>query len=395
MPWNTRFAQRTAAMQRSPIREILKLTAQPNVISFAGGLPAPEFFPQVQLKEAAETVLSERGREALQYSPTEGLLELRQFLVERYQRLGVPLTLDHLIITTGSQQGLDLLGRVLLEAGDGVVVENPTYLGMILAWRPYGIRFLAHLTDQDGLCVETLAPVLAQQPKILYSVPTFQNPSGVTLSLERRQALIDLLAAHQVPGVEDDAYGDLRYNGPRLPTLLELDAGRGNVVYLGTFSKTLAPGLRVGWMIAPPALLEKIIQTKQATDLHTSTLNQLMAYAAVKDGFWEGHIQRLQDQYRQRRDTMLSALERYFPSECTWASPDGGLFIMVHLPQQINSLELLAQAVRHEVAFIPGADFFLAGMGQNTMRLNFSNALPDHIEEGIQRLGLLIKQQLH
>lgn len=397
MQWDQRFAARTAQMKRSTIREILKLTSQPDVISFAGGLPAPEFFPVERVKQAADLVLSERGQAALQYSTTEGMPELRELIAERLSNEHIQVDPDQVLITTGSQQALDLIGRVLIDNGDFVIAENPTYLGMIMAWKPYGLRYTPVPTDAEGMDVDALEPLLRQNPKLLYVVPNFQNPGGNTLSLERRERLVALLARYQVPLIEDNPYGELCYSGEPQPSILSLDAKNlgintpdGHVIYAGTLSKVLAPGLRIGFLVAAAAVIDKLVQAKQSADLHTSTLDQFIAYEVARDGFLDQHVQHLREVYRERRDIMLAAMERYFPPEVTWSKPDGGLFLLVTAPSQVDTTTLLVEAVKRKVAFVPGADFHIDGSGQNTFRLNFSNAGPQMIEAGIQRLGQLL-----
>ncbi|MAS33463.1 MAG: aminotransferase [Anaerolineaceae bacterium] len=397
MQWDQRFAARTAQMKRSTIREILKLTSQPDVISFAGGLPAPEFFPVERVKQAADLALSERGQAALQYSTTEGMPELRELIAERLSNEHIQVDPDQVLITTGSQQALDLIGRVLIDNGDFVIAENPTYLGMIMAWKPYGLRYTPVPTDAEGMDVDALEPLLRQNPKLLYVVPNFQNPGGNTLSLERRERLVALLARYQVPLIEDNPYGELCYSGEPQPSILSLDAKNlgintpdGHVIYAGTLSKVLAPGLRIGFLVAAAAVIDKLVQAKQSADLHTSTLDQFIAYEVARDGFLDQHVQHLREVYRERRDIMLAAMERYFPPEVTWSKPDGGLFLLVTAPSQVDTTTLLVEAVKRKVAFVPGADFHIDGSGQNTFRLNFSNAGPQMIEAGIQRLGQLL-----
>ncbi|MBI5671158.1 MAG: PLP-dependent aminotransferase family protein [Chloroflexi bacterium] len=398
--WNDKFAARTAYMRRSTIREILKLTQRPEVISFAGGLPAPELFPLERIREAMRVALDNRGAEALQYSTTEGCNDLRDWLAARLSRNGLRVTRENILIVSGAQQAIDLVGRVLLNDGDHLVLENPTYLGMLVAWRPYNLRFSVIPTDADGLVVDRLETVLRQNPKLLYLVPNFQNPQGVTLSYERRLQLVKLLHEYDAVVVEDNPYGELRYSGEPIPSLLELDARHrgstaldGHVIYAGTFSKILAPGLRLGWVAAPAAVIDKLVQAKQSADLQSSTLSQILAYEVCRDGFIDGHIERIRRVYRERRDVMLAALERHFPAEARWSKPDGGLFLMVSLPEHLDSTELLKEALNHQVAYVPGTDFHIEG-GNNTFRLNFSNAQPDNIEEGIRRLGVLLKTVL-
>lgn len=398
MQWDQRFAARTAHMKRSTIREILKLTAQPDVISFAGGLPAPEFFPIERARMAADLALSERGQESLQYSTTEGMPELRALIAERLSDDYLRISPDNILITTGSQQGLDLIGRVLVDDGDAVIVENPTYLGMLTAWRPYDLNYLPVPTDADGMDIDALEPLLRRQPKLLYVVPNFQNPGGFTLSVERRERLVKLLARYEIPLVEDNPYGELCYSGAPRPSILGLDARNlgirtpdGHVIYVGTFSKILSPGLRIGFVVASAPVIDKLVQAKQSADLHTSTLDQFITYEVARDGFIDRHVQHLCAVYRERRDIMLAAMARCFPPEVKWSEPDGGLFLLVTAPPHVDTTALLADAVRRKVAFVPGADFHIDGGGQNTFRLNFSNAKPEMIEAGIQRLGDLLK----
>lgn len=401
MQWDELFAKRTSHMKRSTIREILKLTGEHEMISFAGGLPAPEFFPVERVQQATDTVLSERGQEALQYSATEGMPELRDMIAERMSTSNLHITRDNVLITSGSQQGIDLLGRIMMDEGDPVVVENPTYLGALMAWRTFALRYVPVPTDNDGMQVDALEPLLSQNPKLIYTMPTFQNPGGFTLSLPRRQQLVRLLNAHHVPLIEDDAYGALRYSGDPLPTLLELDAMQrgstavdGHVIYMGTFSKVLTPGYRVAWVVAPDAVIDKMIAAKQACDLHTNTIGQFVTYEVARDGFLDAHIEVLRNVYRERRDMMLQALADYFPEECSWTQPDGGLFVLVRLPQGVDGETLLRAAVPQGVAFVYGDEFHLDGTGSNTVRLNFSNTQPDRMREGVRRLGQLVKEAM-
>lgn len=398
--WTAKFAGRTAYMRRSSIREILKLTQHPEIISFAGGLPAPELFPLERIQSAMRVVLEQRSAEALQYSTTEGCNDLRDWIAARMSRGGLQVTRDNILIVSGAQQAIDLVGRVLLDDGDALVLENPTYLGMLVAWRPYNLRFSVIPTDADGLLVDRLEAVLRQHPKLMYLVPNFQNPQGVTLSHERRVQLVKLLAEYGGVVVEDNPYGELRYSGAAIPSLVELDAQQrgsrtldGHVIYAGTFSKILAPGLRIGWIAAPTVVIDKLVQAKQSADLQSSTLSQLLVYEACKDGFIDGHIERLRATYRDRRDLMLAALAQHFPDEVRWSKPEGGLFLMVTLPEHLDAAELLKEALNYKVAFVPGTDFFIEG-GANTFRLNFSNAQPAMIEAGIERLGALLKAVL-
>lgn len=397
-PWEDLYASRVAGMKSSAIRELLKLTQQPEIISFAGGMPAPELFPRERFKEATCRVLEQRGEIALQYSTTEGWPELRKMIGRHVSRYGIHAETDDILITTGSQQALDLVGKLLIDAGDKVVVGAPTYLGALQAFGVYQADFLSVPLDDQGMTIEPVEELLERRPSFMYVLPNFQNPAGVTLALDRRMALVRLARAYGVPIVEDDPYGQLRYEGEHLPTLFTLDAelaasdgGQANVIYMSTFSKTLAPGLRLAWVIAPRPVLGRLNQLKQGADLHTSTLVQMIAFEVGRGGFLDEHIQTLRSVYRQRRDAMLGALDRYMPPEASWSSPLGGLFLWAELPEGMDSQAVLAEALKEQVAFVPGSAFFAhPGDGRRFMRLNFSNAQPDRIQEGIRRLGICL-----
>lgn len=402
-PWDYRYAKRTQYMASSAIRELLKLTEQPDVISFAGGLPAPEVFPVDEFREACDLVLIECGRQALQYSTTEGYLPLRELIAERSARYGIQVTPENILITSGAQQGLDLLGKIFINPGDRILVESPTYLGAIQAWRAYGAEFVAVPMDDDGMVTVELEEALRAGPKFIYVLPNFQNPTGVTLSLERRLRLIELADQYGVPIIEDDPYGQLRYEGEHLPTVVVLDGEqrtncdhcyRGNVIYLGTFSKILAPGLRLAWVIAPPEVIRKLVQAKQGADLHTATFSQMVAYEVGKHGFLDEHVKLIRQVYGQRRDVMLQAMQREFPEEVRWTHPQGGLFLWGTLPTGMNAADVLQDAIQQKVAFVPGEPFFPLGGGHNTMRINFSNANPENIRTGIRRLGRVLHQYI-
>ena len=403
MKWDSLFAERTHQMKRSTVREILKLTAKPEIISFAGGLPAPELFPIERIRQASDTVLAERGMEVLQYSTTEGMPELRDLIAKRLSAGKFQISADNIIITSGSQQAVDMLARIFLDEQDRVLVENPTYVGMLTSWRAFHLHFSAVPTDDGGLCVDQLEPLLAaDRHKLMYAIPTFQNPQGTTMSRERRLKLAELLIKYDLPLVEDDPYGELRYSGDPVPSVLQIEAELrgsttldGNVIYCGTFSKVLTPGLRIGWVAAALPVIDKLVMVKQATDLHTSTFNQFVSYEVARDeAFLNAHIAQLREVYRQRRDLMLQTMDEAFPAEVTWTHPEGGLFLMVTLPPHLNARDLLAQALAHNVAFVPCDDFFIGDAGHNTFRLNFSNARPERIVEGIRRLGGVLKEAL-
>ena len=404
--WNERFAQRTRRMTSSVIRELLKLTEKPDVISFAGGLPAPEVFPYEQVRAAADTVLATQGQIALQYAPTEGYLPLRELLVRHMARYGINVRAANVMITSGSQQGLDLIGKLFVNPGDCILTESPTYLGALQAWSAYQAEYLTVPIDDDGLDVERLEEELRAGPKFLYILPNFQNPAGVTLSLERRRRLVELANHYGAPIVEDDPYGQLRYEGEHVPPLVRIDADyhhgtssedgfTGGVIYLSTLSKTLAPGIRIAWIVAPESVITRLVQMKQGSDLHTSTFAQMVAYEAAKDGFLDRHVRRIREVYGERRNAMLAALRRHFPEGVRWTKPLGGLFLWVTLPEGFDSTALLREALdREKVAFVPGASFFPLGGGERTCRLNFSYCRPEVIDEGIRRLGSVVKRRL-
>jgi len=403
-PWKSRYAQRSQRMGRSIIRELLKFTQQPDIISFAGGMPAPELFPRERLQEAACRVLSENGERALQYGPTEGHLPLRRWISERMVRYGIQAEASNVFITTGAQQALDLIGKLLINPGDQVLVEEPTYLGALQAWNAYQAEYAGVPCDDHGLRTDLLESALRVGPKFMYILPNFQNPGGTTLALERRLELVRLSNKYGIPIVEDDPYGALRFEGEHLPPLVALDADfqtsaglnghgymEGNVIYLGTFSKTLSPGLRLGWVVAPIEVIDHMVMAKQGTDLQTSTFDQMLAWEVLKTGFLDDHIKLIRKVYGERRDVMLAALEKYFPPESSWTHPEGGLFLWAKVPDGIDTEALLKEAVEAKVAFVPGFAFYSdPNQGHDTMRLNFSNAKPEMIEEGIRRLGQLL-----
>lgn len=370
--WEHRFASRADHMKSSAIRELLKLAEQPDFISFAGGFPAPELFPAREIEEVVGRLCD---ADSLQYGPTEGYRPLRQLWADRLGR-----KVEEVLITTGSQQALDLLGKVLVEPGSTVLVENPTYLAALQAWRVYGAKFAGTPLDEDGLQVDKLPG----QGQFLYTIPTFQNPSGATLSLKRRHELVRWSHDHQIPVIEDDPYGALRFEGEALPRLVELDP---NVIHLSTYSKTLAPSLRVGVMLGAKELICKLVQAKQATDLHTSTLNQRIAYELDTNGYIEKHILDLRRVYKERRDAMVTAVRKYFPPHAKLIVPQGGMFLWVTMDHDFDSVAALERCVKHKVAYVPGNNFHPYGGDPHTMRLNFSNTRPDMIEEGIRRIA--------
>jgi 2-aminoadipate transaminase len=402
-PWDHRYAQRTQRMKSSAIRELLKFTQQPDIISFGGGLPAPDVFPVEEVSAACEKVLRDNGATALQYGTTEGYMPLREMIARHTARFGINVSVDNIMITSGSQQALDLLGKIFINHGDRILVEAPTYLGALQAWNTYGAEYVAVPFDNNGMVTDELDKALRYGPKFIYVLPNFQNPTGVTTSLERRKHLVELADRYGVPIIEDDPYGQLRFEGEHLPAVEVLDSQTrgnascysGNVIYLSTFSKILAPGLRLAWVIAPPEVIAKLVQAKQGADLHTATFTQMVAYEVGHGGFFDKHIRNICNVYRERRDVMLDALEEHMPTGVRWTKPKGGLFLWVEMPAQLKSAEVLTKAVERKVAFVPGMPFYPNGGGENTMRLNFSNASPEKINEGIARLGMVIKEQLN
>ena len=399
-PWEYRYANRTQRMGSSVIRELLKLTEQPDIISFGGGLPAPEVFPIKEFKAACDYILDNFGPQSLQYSTTEGYRPLREMIARHTGRYSVSVTPENILITSGSQQALDFIGRVFINQGDHIVVESPTYLGALQAWNAYGAQYIAVPSDEDGMQVDKLEEALRIGPKFIYVLPNFQNPGGSTLSLERRQRLVELADKYGVPIVEDDPYGQLRFEGDHLPSLVYLDSQlrgddgcyTGNVIYLSTFSKLLAPGIRLAWVIAPEQVIRKLVQSKQAADLNTAAFNQMVAYEVGKGGFLDEHVKFIREVYKERRDVMLEAMEELFPSNVRWTHPKGGMFLWGILPEWMDSAEVLKKAVERKVAFVPGESFHPNGGGKNTMRINFSYSKPELIREGMARLGTLLKE---
>jgi 2-aminoadipate transaminase len=401
--WDFRYAQRTQRMGSSAIRELLKLTEKPDIISFGGGMPAPEVFPVEAITEACQRVLTDQGARALQYGATEGYLPLREMIARHTARYGIGVNPDNILITSGSQQALDLIGKVFINRGDRILVEAPTYLGALQAWNAYGAEYVTVPMDKDGMVTDAIELALRVGPKFIYVLPNFQNPTGVTLSLERRQKLVEMAEAYGVPIIEDDPYGQLRYEGEHLPSVVDLDdtyrsnngkSYTGNVIYLSTFSKILAPGIRLAWVIAPPEVIRKLTQAKQGADLHTSTFNQIVAHEVSKGGFLDQHIRLIRKVYSERRNIMLGAMDRYFPPGVDWTQPKGGLFLWGTMPEYLKSAEVLKQAIKEKVAFVPGMSFFPNGGGENTMRLNFSYASPEKIQAGIMRLGSVIERSI-
>ncbi|MFC5473969.1 PLP-dependent aminotransferase family protein [Paraherbaspirillum soli] len=390
-PIQWRFSERAQKLQSSAIREILKVTMRPEVISFAGGLPSPATFPVEQMRAAYDKVLSLQGKIALQYGPTDGYGPLREWVANSLSTSDAKILPEQVLMVSGSQQGLDLLGKVLIDEGSKVLVETPSYLGALQAFSLYGPEFVSLPSDDGGLLPEAVE-TLGQGARMLYALPNFQNPTGRTLSVERRQALVAACDKLGLPLIEDDPYGALSYRGEPLPKMLNMNPD--GVIYMGSFSKILTPGIRLGYVVAPRPLVEKLEQAKQATDLHTAQLTQMVVYEAIKDGFLKEHIPTIRKLYSDQCAAMLDALQTYFPSSASWTKPEGGMFIWVTLPKHIDSKVLLAQAIEQHVAFVPGAPFYGNTPESNTLRLSFVTVPPEKIRKGIEILGKLITAML-
>jgi 2-aminoadipate transaminase len=393
------FARRTQVMKSSAMRDLMAVTAQPEIISLAGGLPDTSTFPGDDVAALMARVAAETSTQALQYGPTEGLDEVRRCIAEVMAAEGMHVEPEELLVTTGGQQVIDLVCRALIDPGDVILAEGPTYPGAVPVFCSYQADVVQVAMDDDGLRVDLLEGELdrlereGRTPKFVYTVPSFQNPAGVTLRLDRRRALVQLAAERELLVLEDNPYGLLRYEGDALPTLYALDGGE-YVIYLGTFSKILAPGLRIGWTAAPRPVLEKLNLGKQAADLCSSPFSQhfVRTYFAARD--WRAYVRGLVELYRRRRDTMLDALAEHLPHEATWTRPRGGLFVWARLPDYIDTTDLLARALREQVAFVPGRAAYLDGRGGSEMRLNFSGVSEDEIREGVRRIGEVVREQL-
>jgi 2-aminoadipate transaminase len=382
------LAARAQAVGGSPVRDILAVTARPEVINFAGGLPAPELFDAQGIAAAYEAVLAEAPARALQYSTTEGEPALRDALAARTTARGLPTGPDDLLVTTGSQQALSLLATALLEPGDTVLVENPCYLAALQAFGFAGARIVAVPGDEHGVDPGALEElVVRERPKLLYTVPTFQNPTGRTLPAERRAAVAAVAARRGLWIVEDDPYGELRYDGERVPWIAAHPGAEDRTVLLGSFSKVMAPGLRLGWLRAPGELRRACAVAKQAADLHTPTVNQLAAARYLADNDLDAHVARVAGVYRERRDAMLSSLAGALPQGSVWNRPEGGMFLWARLPEPYDTTALLPQVVRQNVAYVPGAPFYAGPPDRTTLRLCFVTQTPEEIGEGLRRLG--------
>ncbi|QOY93134.1 PLP-dependent aminotransferase family protein [Massilia sp. UMI-21] len=390
-PIQWQFSERAQQLQSSFIREILKITQRPEIISFAGGLPSPATFPVERMKEAYDKVLSETGKVALQYGPTDGYGPLREWIANSLSTEGSRILPEQILMTSGSQQALDLLGKVLIDEGSRVLVETPSYLGALQAFSVYRPEFKSVDTDEHGLVPGSIEGV-AQGARLLYALPNFQNPTGRSLSLERRQELVETCARLQLPLIEDDPYGTLSYRGEPMPKMVAMNPD--GVIYMGSFSKVLTPGIRLGYVCAPLPLVRRLELAKQAADLHTAQLTQMVVHEVVKDGFLDQHIPTIRKLYGDQCQVMLDAMAEHFPSSVTWTRPEGGMFIWVTLPQSIDAMKLLDQSLAARVAFVPGAPFYANEAPTNTLRLSFVTVPPERIREGIAILGKLIKDML-
>lgn len=388
------FASRMNVVKASTIREILKLTEKPEVISFGGGMPAPELFPIEEMKEVTLKVLDEDGQKALQYAPTDGFLPLREKIVERLNRLGIEgISAKNILLTSGSQQGLDFSGKIFLDPGDVVICERPSYLGAINAFKAYECRFVDIPMDDDGMIMEKLEKALQANTRVkfIYVIPDFQNPTGKTWSAERRRELVKMADKYDKVIIEDNPYYELRYEGEIPPAIKSFDR-EGRVIFLGTFSKTLSPGLRMGWVCACDEILNKYNLIKQGSDLQVNSLTQrqLNAYLEMYD--LDARIEDLKEVYRKRRDLMVSEMKKNFPEGVKIFVPQGGLFVWLEFPRNINTTELMIKALEKNVAFVPGDPFYPNGGGENTCRFSFSNMPDDKIIEGIRRMGEVVRE---
>lgn len=389
-----RFAKRMEALNGSEIRELLKLIEKPEVISFAGGLPAPELFPIEEMKEISRIVLEESGTQALQYSTTEGFQPLREQIARRMNSKNkTNVTKDDILITNGSQQGLDFAGRVFLNEGDVVLCESPSYLGAINAFKSYGSKFIEVPTDKDGMIMEELEKILevTENVKMIYVIPDFQNPTGITWTLERRKKFIEIISKYEIPVLEDNPYGELRFEGESLPSLKSMDK-KGLVIFLGTFSKILCPGYRLGWTCASQNILKKFIFVKQVADLQASSISQIEVSKFIDLYNLDNHVKKINEVYARRRDLMLETMKEEFPEGVEYTYPEGGLFIWVELPKHLDSRIIMKDCLANNVAYVPGWSFFPNGGTENCFRLNYSNMSDDRIVEGIKRIGLVLRK---
>lgn len=389
------YANRMEGIKASEIRELLKLTTRSEIISFAGGLPAPELFPIEELKAVATEVLDSMGTQALQYSTTEGYNPLREKIAKRMEKVGVTTNFENILVTSGSQQGLDFAGKIFLNPGDLVVCESPSYLGAINAFKAYQCGFIEVETDDEGMVIEDLEQKLAkaENVKMIYVIPDFQNPSGRSWNLERRKELLRVAKAYNLPIVEDNPYGELRFEGETKPSIKSMDDD-GRVIFLGTFSKTFCPGLRIGWVCADEEVLSKFIMVKQGADLQSNSMSQRELNVFLDNYDLDAHVEKIRQVYKRRRDVMLETMAKEFPKEVTFTHPEGGLFTWCVLPEHMDAKALMEKALEKNVAFVPGGSFFPNGGRENAFRMNYSNMPEDKIVEGVKRIGEVLREAL-
>ena len=391
-----RFAKRMEGLNGSEIRELLKLTEKPEVISFAGGLPAPELFPVEEMKDISRIVLEESGTQALQYSTTEGFQPLREQIARRMNSKNkTNVTKDDILIINGSQQGLDFSGKIFLDEGDVVLCESPSYLGAINAFKSYSPKFIEVPSDKNGMIMEALEKILedTESVKMIYVVPDFQNPTGRTWPLERRKKFMEIISKYEIPVIEDNPYGELRFEGESLPSLKSMDK-KGLVIFLGTFSKIFCPGYRLGWTCASQNILKKFIFVKQGADLQASSISQREVSRFIDLYSLDNHVKKIKEVYARRRDLMLETMQEEFPEGIEYTHPDGGLFTWVELPKHLDTRVILKDCLENNVAYVPGGSFFPNGGNENCFRLNYSNMPDDRIVEGIKRIGLVLRKYM-
>lgn len=397
MDFESLYSDRSKGMKASEIRELLRVSQLPGVISFAGGLPNPKAFPVSIIKEISSELLEENGATILQYGQTEGLTELRELLAERLQKDGIEADMDNILITVGSQEGLDITGKIFLNKDDVVLLGLPSYLGGINAFRAYRSKLEGIPLDDEGMAVGLLEEKILEleregkKIKMIYVIPTFQNPAGVVMPESRRRKLVEIAREHDLMIVEDDPYSKLRFDGDPVKPIKAFDE---NVIYMATFSKILSPGFRLAFIAAPKDVIRKMAIAKQSIDLCSPTITQFIAYEIIKRGLLDEHIPKIAEMYKKKRDIMINAMEEYFPDGCKWTRPNGGMFLWVRLPENVSTMEMFDDALRKKVAYVHGKAFHVDGSGTNTMRLNFSNPSDEEIKKGIKRLGEVIEERI-
>lgn len=391
-----KFSKRVPADGTDAVGAILKAAADPKIISFAGGLPAPELFPVEGMKEATDKVYAEHGQQALQYGAAKGVTELRELILKRVkEKENIDAKLENVMVTTGSEQAIDLVGKAFVNPGDTVLVEEPTYLCALDVFRSYGANFVSVPMDDDGMKMDALEEALKAHPEtaLVYTVPNFQNPTGRTMPAERRKKFAELAAKYDVPVLEDNPYGDIRFAGEHVPSVKSFDHA-GKVFYMSTFSKILAPGFRLGWLVADPKVIEKLTVLKQSADLHTDNLVQYVVTEFFKENDVDAHVKEISDLYGKRKQLMIDGIKKYFPKDVKYTDPEGGMFLWVEVPGVTDTVELFKQCLEHNVAFVPGDPFFAGKPQPGTFRLNYSNMQEDQIEVGLKRLGEALSQAL-